>query len=133
MKDILMYVNLDCSNCRTAISAIEGEGYQTCQVEYLKNPLNSDTLRDLAKKLGMRPKEFIRTKEEIFKSLNLNLENDESVIEAMVNHPILIQRPIIIVGEKAFIGRGTDGVQRVLAEASKHEIAVAQKRLQDLL
>lgn len=115
----IMYVNLDCSSCQKALSAAENEGIAACQVEYLKNPLDHATLRDLSTKLGMRPKDFIRTKEKIFDSLDLDLENDSQVIDAMVLNPILIQRPIVVAGDRAFIGRTPESIQEFLEAAKK--------------
>lgn len=74
-------------------------------VDYLRDPLEKSTLRDLAKKLGMRPQDFLRKKETVFSQLNLDLADDEAVLQAMVEHPILIERPIIVFRDKAVIGR----------------------------
>jgi len=76
-------------------------------IEYLKNPINVETLLDLANQLNLRPKNFIRRGEATFKELKLNrhLENDYYLYDMMLKYPILIERPIVISNNKAIIAR----------------------------
>ncbi len=76
-------------------------------VEYLKTPLSKDSVLTLSKKLGLRPKDFIRKKEKDFIDNNLktNLDNDDAMAEAIATFPKILERPIAVSGENAVIGR----------------------------
>ena len=76
-------------------------------VEYLKDPLSIDEIFLLAKKLGKRPKDFIRTSEKDFKDNNIKslINDDKALAKAMEGLPKIMERPIFVVGENAIIGR----------------------------
>ena len=81
-------------------------------VEYLKDPLSIDEILVLAKKLGKRPKDFIRKREQDFKNLDLKekLEDDEVLFSVMADFPKLMERPIAVKGGRAIIGRPPDKI-----------------------
>ena len=81
-------------------------------VEYLKDPLTKDEILILAKKLGKRPKDFIRTSEKDFKDNNVEsfINNDQALANAMEELPKIIERPIFVVGENAVIGRPPENI-----------------------
>lgn len=86
-------------------------GIDSKVVKYLETDITKDDIKELLKKLGISPRELMRTKEDIYKELNLADEMDEQkLIDAMVAYPRLIERPIIIKNDKAIIGRPIDKV-----------------------
>ena len=87
-------------------------------VEYLKDPLTKDEILILAKKLGKRPKDFIRTSEKDFKDNNVEslVNNDQALANAMEELPRIIERPIFVVGKNAVIGRPPENILMLLNE-----------------
>ena len=87
-------------------------------VDYLNNPPSVDTLRSLAKKMGINARDFIRTKEAAFKELNLqsHLDDDRFIFQKMSENPKLIERPIVVKGKKAVLGRPPEKVEDLLNE-----------------
>ena len=83
-------------------------------VEYLKEPLSSDEIKKLAKKLNLSPDQFIRKKETIYRDLNLSEASEKELLQAMVSHPILIERPILITEETAAIGRPLENIKNLI-------------------
>ena len=85
-------------------------------IEYLKNPPSVSDIRNLSKKLGLHPKEFIRTREPDFKEQKLadNLEDSELLFEAMSRHPKIIERPIIVKENLAVLGRPPENILTLL-------------------
>tara|TARA_B100000902_G_C27011551_1_gene765053 strand:+ start:304 stop:645 length:342 start_codon:yes stop_codon:yes gene_type:complete len=110
-----IYHNPRCSKSRQALSILQENGIDTEIIEYLKEPITKDIIKDLIKKLNILPKELIRTNEEIWKTKGRNqgLDGDE-IIELMVNHPRLIERPIVVNGKKAIIGRPPEDVLKII-------------------
>ena len=79
---------------------------EATRVNYFNEPFSAEKLRDLLKKANLKPFEVLRKGEAIFKELNLTKEtSDEEIIEAILAHPNLLQRPIVEVGEKAILAR----------------------------
>ncbi len=85
-------------------------------VEYLKDIPSAETLRDVLTKLGLTPRQLLRTKEDDYKALNLSDTSlsDDALIEAMCAHPKQIERPIVIKGKNARIGRPPQQVLEIL-------------------
>ena len=85
-------------------------------VEYLKDPLSTDEILVLSKKLGKRPKDFIRTSEKDFKDNNIKslINNDRALAKAMEGLPKIMERPILVVGENAVIGRPSENILTLL-------------------
>jgi len=85
-------------------------------VEYLKNPLSENEIQKKKKKLGKRPKEFIRTSEKDFKDNNIKslIDNDRALAKAMEGLPKIMERPIFVVGEDAVIGRPPENILTLL-------------------
>ena len=85
-------------------------------VEYLKDPLLEDEILVLAKKLGKRPKEFIRTSEKDFKENNIKslINDDRALAKAIEGSPKIMERPIFVVGENAVIGRPPENILTLL-------------------
>ena len=98
--------NPRCSKSRQGLELLNNHTQQLDIVEYLKVPLQASELSSIADKLGVNDyREMMRTKEADYKELNLKDADQATLLSAMVSHPKLIERPILINGDKAVIGR----------------------------
>lgn len=116
MTDLTLYHNPRCSKSRSALDLLEARGLTPQVVRYLETPPSIATLRDLLGKLGIAPRALLRTGEEEYRSLGLadpSLDDDD-LIAAMVAHPRLIERPILVAGERAVIGRPPEAILEIL-------------------
>jgi arsenate reductase len=95
---------------------LRDNGIEPTIIEYLKNIPSGDTLKDLAVKLGKQPNEFVRKGEADFKENNLKsvLNDDKALMKAMTQHPKIIERPIVVKGDKAVLGRPPENVLELL-------------------
>jgi arsenate reductase len=116
MTDLTLYHNPRCSKSRSALDLLEARGLTPQVVRYLETPPSAATLRDLLGKLGIAPRALLRTGEEEYRSLGLAdpTLDDDSLIAAMVAHPRLIERPILVAGERAVIGRPPEAILEIL-------------------
>ena len=90
-------------------------GHEPNVIEYLKTPPNVNELNNICKKLNKRPKDLIRKGEKEYQLLKIDkIDRDNELIKAMVKHPKLIERPIVISGEKGIIGRPPENVLKLL-------------------
>jgi arsenate reductase len=109
--DIVLYHNPRCSKSRSALALLEEKGVAPIVVEYLKTPPTAAELRALVKKLGIKPEALVRTGEDLYKSeFKGKALSDGQWIDALAAHPILIERPIAIRGERAVVGRPPEKV-----------------------
>ena len=85
-------------------------------IDYLNNPPSADELKSLAIKMGVKARDFIRTQEAVFKELNLQprLDDDRFMFQKMSENPKLIERPIVVKGDKAVLGRPPNKVEDLL-------------------
>ncbi|MDG1275426.1 MAG: ArsC/Spx/MgsR family protein, partial [Alphaproteobacteria bacterium] len=85
-------------------------------VEYLKNPPTVSELKDILLKLGYKPRQLLRKNEQIYKDLDLGSDGktDDDLVNAMIDNPILIERPIIISGDQVTIGRPAESILDIL-------------------
>jgi arsenate reductase len=104
MKTVI-YHNSRCSKSRAALALLQERNQDVEIVEYLKDIPTEKTLKDLIKLLGIKPIQLIRNKEEAFKPYKDQKLTDKQCIALMVKFPVLIERPIVIKGEKAIVGR----------------------------
>ncbi|WP_350607884.1 arsenate reductase (glutaredoxin) [Pseudoalteromonas sp. MER144-MNA-CIBAN-0113] len=113
---VTIYHNPRCSKSRETLNLLQSKNIEPSVVEYLKTPLSHEQISTLISQLGFNSaRDLMRTKEEQYKTLNLKDENSESVlIDAMVNHPKLIERPIVENNNKAALGRPPENVLSVL-------------------
>ncbi len=110
-ETIRIYYNPRCSKCRDAVAFVSEHGYSTELIKYLDTPPDKEELRDLLKKLGMKPLELIRKGEEIFKQHYAALTlSDEEWLDAMAAHPVLIERPIVVRDNRAVVARPAEKV-----------------------
>ena len=114
---VTIFHNPRCSKSRQTLQLLEEKDIDTHIVEYLKEPPSRDTLEQVLTQLDMTPRDLIRKGESIYKELNLadpSLSHDD-LIAAMLEHPILIERPIVIVdGQKAALGRPLENVLQII-------------------
>ena len=113
---ITIYHNPRCSKSRQALQLLRDKGIEPDIVEYLKAPPDKNTLKALLEMLAMEPRQLIRRKEKEYKALGLAdpAVGDEALLEAMVEHPRLIERPVVVCGDKAALGRPPEKVLDVL-------------------
>ena len=110
-----IYHNPRCSKSRAAKLLCEGAGVELEVVEYLKTPLDEEALRELLGKLGMTVHEVVRVKEEVYGQLELSPDSsEEELMAAIVKYPVLLERPIVVRGDRAVIGRPPEKVQELL-------------------
>ena len=116
MKNIVMYHNPRWGKSRSSVGILDQKGVKYTVIKYLDAPLDIEELKDLAQKLQLRPKDFIRKGEPEFKELNLalSLEDDEKLFKAISKHPKLMERPIIVNGDKACIGRPPENILQII-------------------
>ena len=112
MSNITIYHNPHCSKSRQTLSLLNERGINPSVVLYLQTPLSADELGELINKLAISPRELLRTSEKAYQQLGLsNLElSDDQLINAMVIHPKLMERPIVVTATSAKIGRPPENV-----------------------
>ena len=109
--DAKIYHNPRCSKSRATLALLEERGVEPEVVEYLKTPPTRDELKALLAKLGIKASDLIRRNEQAFKDSGKDLSApDDELIDLMVQNPILIERPIVVVGDRARIGRPPESV-----------------------
>ena len=112
---ITIYHNSRWGKSRKTLQLLRDNGHEPKIIEYLKTPPNVEELRIICNILQLRPSDIIRKGEKEYKELNIsNLDRDEDLIEEIAKHPKLMERPIVIKGEKGIIGRPPENVQKLL-------------------
>ncbi|MCE1115255.1 MULTISPECIES: arsenate reductase (glutaredoxin) [Pseudomonas] len=116
MTDLTLYHNPRCSKSRGALELLEARGLSPTIVRYLETPPDAATLKHLLGQLGIGARQLLRSGEDEYKALDLANPalTDAQLIEAMVQHPKLIERPILVAGGKAVIGRPPEKVLEIL-------------------
>lgn len=115
MADVTVYFNARCSKCRTAWSILEERGVDAEQYRYLEGGPDRAEVERVMGMLGIDdPRQMMRTGEEIYGALGLADADPDALIDAMVAHPILIERPIVIRGDRAVIARPPELVEQLL-------------------
>lgn len=115
MANVTIWHNPRCSKSRNAVALLEDEGVEAEVVKYLNTPPNREEIVKVLNMLGISARELMRTKEAIYKELGLkNVSNEDALIDAMVEHPKLIERPVVIKDGKAAIGRPIENIVALL-------------------
>ena len=116
MTDLTLYHNPRCSKSRGALELLEARGLSPNVVRYLETPPTAAQLSDLLTKLKISARQLLRTGEDEYKTLNLadSSLSDAQLIDAMAAHPKLIERPILVAGDRAIIGRPPENVLEIL-------------------
>ena len=113
---VTIYHNPRCSKSRQTLSLLQEKSININVIEYLKTPPDISQLKQILKQLGYEPRQLMRKSEQIYKDLDLGNENKtaEDLVNAMAQNPILIERPIVLSGDKAAIGRPPESVLNIL-------------------
>lgn len=113
---VVIYHNPRCSKSRETLALIEAKGIKPTVIEYLKSPPSAKELKGFLAKLRMKPRDLMRKKEPAYKELRLDDESlsDDALIKAMVENPVLIERPIVVSGDRIALGRPPEAVLPIL-------------------
>jgi arsenate reductase len=113
---VVIYHNPRCSKSRRTLELLEARGIKPKIVDYLKEPPSAAELKSILKKLGIRPHDLLRQGEARYGELGLKERDlsDDDLIALMVANPILIERPIVVNGTKAALGRPPEKVLEIL-------------------
>ena len=113
---ITVYEKPTCTKCREMDRFLRESSVDFSKINYYIEPLSEKKLRVLIKKMGIKPRELLRTSEPIYRELGLGKKelSDDEIISLMVEHPDLIQRPIVERGDRAVLGRPTENVKALL-------------------
>lgn len=111
-----IYHNPRCSKSRETLELLHRRGLEPEIIEYLKEPPDAQTLEQLLQQLGLEPRELMRQKEDLYTELGLHQgeHRRQELIRLMVEHPILIERPIVVCGDRARLGRPPEQVLEIL-------------------
>jgi len=113
---ITVYEKPTCTKCREMNKFLVEQGIDFNKVNYYIEPLSEQQLRGLLKKMGLQPRDILRSSETVYRELGLGKKDfsDDEIIALMAKHPDLIQRPIVERGERAVLGRPTENVKALL-------------------
>ncbi len=115
MAQITLYHNPRCSKSRSVLNLLEERGVALSVVHYLETPPSYADLEQLAKRLGLSPREWIRKGEAAYREAGLSADSsDEELMRAMAKYPILIERPIAVRDDQALVGRPPERVLELL-------------------
>ena len=113
MAKVTIYHNARCSKSRETLKLLKEQGIEPEVVEYLKTPPDTATLSRLVKQLGVEPASLIRQKE--YRALGLPATDDpQTLLERMQQHPEIIERPIVVSGKQARLGRPPENVLEIV-------------------
>jgi len=114
---VRIYHNPKCTKSRETLALLRDNGVEPEIVEYLKAPPSAADVEDLLDKLKVEPHAVLRTKEEPYKRLKLSPKSSRAAVaKAIAEEPILLERPIVVVGKRAAIGRPPENVLAILPE-----------------
>jgi arsenate reductase len=113
---ITVYQKPTCTTCRQVHAALRDAGVDFDAVDYYTDPISKTKLRELLRKMGISARQLLRTKEDIYKQLRLAERDltDNEIIDLMVAHPDLIQRPIVEKGSRAILARPAERLREIL-------------------
>jgi arsenate reductase len=115
MAEPTVYFNPSCSKCRTAEGILADKGVDATFVRYLDTPPTIDELQLLMTRLGIDdPRAMMRTGEPVYQQLGLGKATLDELLAAVAAHPILLERPIVVVGERAVIARPPERLLEIL-------------------
>jgi arsenate reductase len=115
MSALTIYHNPKCTKSRATLVLLQDQGIEPTVIEYLKTPPTAAELKAIVAKLGIKPEALVRKGEDLYKTNYAGKTlTDAQWIDAMVKHPILIERPIVVSGARAVIGRPPENVNALL-------------------
>ena len=117
-KDVVIWYNPRCSKCRQTLALLQEKGYKPQLVEYLTDRPDKASLKRVLNQLGLPARKLLRRDEAAFRELGLADETlgEDRLIDAMLAHPELIERPIVVAGGRAALGRPPEQVFEILAD-----------------
>ena len=114
MVEITFYHNPRCATSRKALDLLRRKGVEPRVIEYLKTPPSEAELKRLLKLLGLAPRALLRKKEAKEAGLDKPSLSDDAIIAGLAKHPIAMERPIVVKGSRAALGRPPEAVARIL-------------------
>ncbi len=113
---IVIYQKPTCTTCRQVYAALKESGVDFSAIDYYVDPIPKEKLVELLRKMKMRPRDLLRKNEDIYKKLDLANRDltDAQLVELMVEHPDLIQRPIVEKGTRAILARPAERLKEIL-------------------
>ena len=116
MSKVLIYHNPRWGKSRESVQILNDLSVDYEIIDYLNMPPSADELQSLADKMGVKARDFIRTKEDVFKELDLkpHLDDDTFMFQKMSENPKLIERPIVVKGDRAVLGRPPERIREFL-------------------
>jgi arsenate reductase len=113
----VIYHNPACGTSRKVLAALRDAGYQPEIVEYLKTPPDRKTLKGILKRMGKKARDILRKRGTPYEELGLDNPalSDDEIFDAIEKHPILIERPIVVFGEKAALCRPAETLQELIS------------------
>lgn len=114
-EGIVVWHNPRCTKSRNAIKYLDEKGVAYTVRRYLDDVPSEEELREILKKLKISPREWIRSKEKLYRELHLKEVEEEKLIEVMAEHPRLIERPVVIYGDKAVVARPETKIDEILS------------------
>ncbi len=116
MDEVVIYHNPKCSKSRETLALLRAQGVESKVVLYLETPPDVETLDRILKLLKMEPRTLMRKKEEEYRTLGIDggSQSRGELLRFMVEHPILIERPIVVKGDRAALGRPPEEVLKIL-------------------
>ncbi len=112
--DVTIYYNPDCGTSRNALGLIREAGIEPTIIEYLQTPPDRDTLVALIEQMQVPVRDVVRQKESLYAALALQEASDEALLDAMLAHPVLINRPIVVTPRGVKLCRPSDSVLDLL-------------------
>lgn len=112
---VTLYHNPRCSKSRETLTLLEAQGIEPEIVRYLETPPDRETLQILLQKLGLSSaRQLMRTKDELYKTLRLENASESELLDALASHPALLERPVVVNGDRARVGRPPEAVLAIL-------------------
>ena len=113
---VIIYYNPKCRKSREALQIIKEKGIEPDIVYYLDEPPSTSELAEILRKMGKRPRDIFRKSEPLYKDLGLKNKDlsDDILLQYLNKHPILIERPIVIKGQRAVLGRPPEDIKKII-------------------
>ena len=109
-----IYHNPRCSKSRAAFALLQERGFNPEIIEYLKNPLDAEQIKALIAQSNLSVRDVMRTNEDVYSTLGLEQADDERLIQAMVENPILLNRPLVQTEKGVRLGRPLEAIEDIL-------------------
>lgn len=119
--NVVIYHNPACGTSRKTLAALQDAGYEPIIIEYLKTPPDRKTLENLLARMGKKPREILRRRGAPYDELGLDdpSVDDDAIFSAIERHPVLIERPIVVIGDHVALCRPFEIIHELIARARK--------------